>query len=93
MAAITAPVAERAKPRSLKALKWLRDLAGQVASAALTPHKASLRRLADMPLAVIGTGAIDFSAWHVSHGIGWLVTGLSLWVVEHLIADPEDVTP
>jgi hypothetical protein len=63
--------------------------ASAVTSVVLTPHKASVRRLADMPLAVIGTGAIDFSAWHLGHGWGWLVTGLSLWLIEHLIADPE----
>jgi hypothetical protein len=63
------------------------DAGRSAAVAALTPHRASLLRLLDMPLAVIGTGCIDFAAWHVDHGVGWLVTGVSLWVVEHLIAD------
>lgn len=79
--------------------RWRRKLAilaGPVASvfafiaaSAVKPHKASLRRLADMPLTVIGTGAIDFAAFHVAHGWGWLVTGASLMVIEHLIADNE----
>jgi len=56
----------------------------------LTPHKASVKRLAEMPLSVLGTGGIDFSAFHVNHGVGFLVLGVSLWVIEHLIADVED---
>jgi hypothetical protein len=54
---------------------------------ALTPHKASLKRLADMPLSVAGTGGIDFAAFHIGHGWGWLVLGASLWLIEHLISD------
>lgn len=54
------------------------------------PHRASLARLADMPLTVLGTAGIDFAAFHVTHGLGWLVTGISLFVVEHMIADDED---
>jgi hypothetical protein len=57
--------------------------------AAVRPHKASLRRLADMPLTVLGTGGIDFAGFHVTHGLGWLITGVSLVIIEHLIADPE----
>jgi hypothetical protein len=79
--------------------KWrrkLRQLAGPIASvvafvvtSGIKPHKASLKRLADMPLTVVGTGAVDFAAFHVAHGWGWLVTGVSLMVLEHLIADSE----
>lgn len=85
-----ASVAVPASAASGRALRTLRRLAGNVASvaaAAVRPHKASVARLADMPLAVLGTGGIDFSAFHVNHGVGWLVLGVSLWVVEHLIAD------
>ena len=56
----------------------------------IAPHKASLTRLLDMPLAVVGTGLFDFAFFHWSHMAGFLVTGLSLWLVEHLIADPPD---
>jgi hypothetical protein len=42
-----------------------------------------------MPLAVAGTGFIDFAAFHVNHGVGWLVLGVSLWIVEHLVADDD----
>lgn len=93
MTAITSPSATAA-PRALgRFLRNLREMAGNVASAVVTPHKASVRRLAEMPLSVIGTGGIDFSAFQVNHGVGFLVLGVSLWVVEHLISDPDDVSP
>lgn len=56
---------------------------------AAAPHKASLARLWDIPLTVTGAGFVDFAAFHVAHGLGWLVTGLSLVVVEHLVSDSE----
>lgn len=56
-------------------------------SSAVRPHRASLQRLADMPLTVLGAGGIDFAAFHLGHGWGWLITGVSLLVVEHMIAD------
>jgi len=62
-------------------------------SAVVKPHRASLRRLAEMPLSVIGTGCMDFAAFHVDHGVGFLVAGISLWVIEHLISDDDDVRP
>jgi hypothetical protein len=71
----------------------VREFTKSAAAAVITPHTASLRRLADMPLAVAGTGCIDFAAWHVDHGVGWLVTGISLWLVEHLVSDPDDGRP
>lgn len=42
-----------------------------------------------MPLTVAGVGCIDFAAYHLSHGWGWLATGLSLVVLEHIIADEQ----
>lgn len=60
-----------------------------IAAAAVKPHRASLKRLADIPLTVVGAGFADFAAFHVGHGWGWLATAASLIVVEHLIADPE----
>lgn len=76
--------------------RWLRkarELTGTVAKTvgrvALTPHKASLLRLTEMPLSVIGYGLADFAAFHVDHGVGWLATAVSLIVIEHLIADDD----
>ena len=92
MTAITVPAAPAARDR-WRVLRKLRDVGGAVASAALTPHRASLSRLTDMPLSVVGTGGIDFAAFHVNHGVGWLVLGVSLWIIEHLIADDVDGGP
>jgi hypothetical protein len=90
MAAIPVPAVPGAvRARWHSRIKRLGSLGARAASAAVAPHKASLVRLLDMPLAVIGTGFIDFSAFHVTHALGWLVTGASLWVVEHLIADDD----
>ena len=57
--------------------------------AVFAPHKASLARLADIPLTVAGGACFDFAAFHWAHSWGWLVTGLSLVVLEHLIADDD----
>lgn len=56
--------------------------------AAVSPRRATLSRLLDYPLAVLGTGAIDFAAfrWHV---LGWLVLGISLWTWNVILADDE----
>lgn len=58
-----------------------------LATAAATPHRAALANLAHMPLTVAGVGCVDYAAFHLAGGWGWLVTGLSLLLVEHLIAD------
>lgn len=55
----------------------------------VAPHKVSLARLWDMPLAVIGTGCLDFAAFHYVHMIGWAVTGVSLWVWNEILADDD----
>jgi hypothetical protein len=53
-------------------------------------HKASLKRLTEMPLTVLGTGAIDFAGFHLAHGWGWLLLGVSLLIVERMISDSPD---
>lgn len=60
-----------------------------LARRAVTPHRAALTNLADIPLTAAGTGCIDYAAWHLGTGWGWLVTGISLLVLEHLIADDQ----
>jgi hypothetical protein len=75
--------------RTRRAVAAALGVVQSVAIGAVSAHKASLRRLADIPLTVAGTGCIDFAAWHVAHGWGWLVTGISLVLIEHLIADDE----
>lgn len=71
--------------------RWTRaalDTAKTVAVTAVTPHRAALGRIRDMPLSLAGTGLVDWASFHLGSGVGLLVTGLSLWLVEHLISDP-----
>lgn len=53
----------------------------------LRPYRAALGNLRSIPLTAAGAACIDFAAFHLGHGWGWLVTGLSLVLVEHVIAD------
>ena len=58
-----------------------------IATAAVKPHRAALANLKAIPLTVAGTACMDFAAFHIAHGWGWLATGVSLVIIEHLIAD------
>ncbi len=51
------------------------------------PHRVFLRRLGEIPLTVGGLGCIDTGVFQASSTAGWIVTGLSLILLEHLIAD------
>lgn len=53
----------------------------------VSPHKAALANLRSIPLTVAGIGCTDYSAFHLGGGWGWLVTGVSLMILEHMIAD------
>ena len=55
----------------------------------IAPHKVSLANLKQIPLTIVGFACIDFAAFHLAHGWGWLVTGLSLILLEHMIAEDE----
>lgn len=58
--------------------------------AAVAPHRASLRRLADIPLTVAGAALFDASFFQLgSLFAGLIVTGISLVVLEQMIADPD----
>ena len=46
-----------------------------------------IANLKAIPLTVAGTACMDFAAFHIAHGWGWLATGVSLVIIEHLIAD------
>ena len=61
----------------------LRAFAQRVAS----PHRAALANLMSMPLTLAGAGCIDTGVFYASTVAGWIITGLSLVVLEHLIAD------
>lgn len=75
--------------RARRSLVAALGVVSAVALKAVAPHRASLARLADIPLTIAGTGCVDFAAFHVAHGWGWLITGLSLVLLEHLIADDQ----
>lgn len=80
----------KSRKLSWKKFAFLATMASAVAvigGKALAPHKVSLKNLGQIPLTCLGTGFIDFAAFHLGHGWGWLVTGISLIVIEHLIAD------
>ena len=53
----------------------------------LRPARPALANLAAMPLHVAGLGCIDFAAFHLAHGWGWLTVGASLIWLEHVLAD------
>lgn len=60
-----------------------------LARRAVTPHRAALTNLYNIPLSAAAAGCIDYAAWHLGAGWGWLVTGISLLILEHLIADEQ----
>lgn len=62
---------------------------GAAAQRVTSPHKAAVANLLHIPLTVTGTACIDYAAFHLGAGWGWLVTGLSLVLVEHIIADEQ----
>lgn len=55
----------------------------------LNPPKAVISKLLDIPLTVLGVACVDFAAFHLAHGWGWLVTGLSLIALEFMVSDEE----
>ena len=65
----------------------LRATSAAVVTRAFTPARPAFANLAKIPLTATGVALIDFAAFHVTHSLGWLVTGVSLFLVEHLIAD------
>lgn len=68
----------------------LKQIGASAVSAAFTPHKASLKRLAEMPLTVVGAVFADFAAFHIpGHGWGWAITAVTLIIVEQMISDDD----
>lgn len=81
------PAQARLAARVRAALAVISGVVTTAVARAASPRSAALVNLRSMPLSLAGTASIDFSAFHVAHGWGWLVTGASLWIIEHLIAD------
>lgn len=82
-------MATAALPLRRTLLSRLRKEAGRAAGRLLTPAKPVLTNLASIPFTLAGFGCIDFAAFHLAHGWGWLVTGGSLMLLEHMIADEQ----
>lgn len=76
-------VGHRLRGAARSVLRAVKAAAVKVAS----PHRAALANLKDMPLTLAGAACVDFAAFHYIHMIGWVVTGVSLVVLEHAIAD------
>jgi len=58
-----------------KVLSWLR------------PGRAALASVASVPLTTIGLACIDYGVFLASQVAGFIVTGISLILLEHVIAD------
>ena len=57
---------------------------------AVAPHKVAAANLFAMPLTVLGVACIDFAAFHLAHGWGWLFTGISLILLEYVASDDKE---
>ena len=60
----------------------------QVLVTLAAPTRPVLANMAAIPFTGAGIACIDFAAFHLGHGWGFLATGLSLIIYEHMIADP-----
>lgn len=87
MAASALEARPRHTPRFIALATTLLGVIAVTTKRLATPHKASLARLAEIPLTVLGLGCIDTGVFQASTVAGWIVTGLSLILLEHLIAD------
>lgn len=87
MAAIGVPALPASKPLLNRAARRLRNLTRRAAGVVLTPHKAALRRLADIPLTVAGLGCLDAAVWQWHGTAGLALLCPVLMYLEHLIAD------
>ncbi len=70
--------AHRSQKRARKFLARILNLA-----------KPVLANLASIPLTVAGTACIDIGVFTANVVAGWIVTGISLVILEHLLADEQ----
>ncbi len=61
--------------------------AAAVVSGWLRPARPVLANLAASPLTAAGLACVDAGVFTASVTAGWIVTGLSLMVLEHVLAD------
>lgn len=82
MTVITAPLS-RGKTRTSAVMTHARKFFAKI----LSPARPALLNLVSIPLTVAGIGFIDTGVFIASTVAGWIVTGVSLLVLEHMIAD------
>ncbi len=85
MTSIAAPLIKR-RMRTSAVMKRARNLLAVI----LSPARPALANLISIPLTVAGIGFIDTGVFLASAIAGWIVTGVSLLVLEHMIADETD---
>jgi len=88
---IAAPVTRRPQIDTAAARRRARYVITSVRAlrSSATSVNALWSKLRAIPLSVVGLVCIDFAAFHLAHGWGWLVTGLSLFVLELMLADDD----
>ena len=59
-------------------------------SVLMSPHKASLARLWQMPLTAAAAGMLDYAGFQLPGAWGFVTAAISLVVLEHLISDGDD---
>lgn len=81
---VSAPAALRARHRQFPRA---RGAVTATAARLARPHRAALSNLVAMPLTTFGLGCIATGVFYANAIAGWIVTGVLLIVLEHLIAD------
>ncbi len=75
------------KRRQYDRTKALWNLTGSVLSAFVRPHRASLKRLTDMPLTVAGWCFLSTAAFELNTIVGLAASGVCLMLLERQISD------
>lgn len=85
---VSIPIGTGSLQRRLKRNTQLALVALKLATVmVLNPPKSMVRKLLDIPFTTLGIACVDFAAFHLPHGWGWLVTGVSLIVLEFMVAE------
>lgn len=82
---ITVPLSSGDLARLRRAV---RDVSNRIGRR-LRPVRVPLRNLASCPLFTVGVLVFDYGVYQWSHRVGWMVGGVSLMILEHVIADEE----
>jgi hypothetical protein len=69
--------------------RWYRPLHSFLTRTKRAPASSVLVRAFQMPLTLAAYGCIDYGVFTANTIAGWIVTGISLMVLELQLADPE----